>query len=184
MLSSTCGAHTFPYIDVLNDTAVVEHEATTSKISEDQIFYCNQRGIPTEDVKQYIVIHLGCYLCIVKSVLSYRAFEGYLKQTLRLDCKLHRELVHDLFCISVDYKPYGVFGRYAALIAVKYLVLAYLRCRSGEVHAIMGPNGSGKSTLSMVLAGAPGYSVTAGEVDFHGTRLLELSPEDRSHEGL
>ena len=48
LLGSNCGAHTFPYIDVMNPTAVVEHEATTSKISEDQIFYCNQRGIPTE----------------------------------------------------------------------------------------------------------------------------------------
>ena len=46
LLGPDCGAHTFPYIDVLNDTAVVEHEATTSKISEDQVFYCNQRGIP------------------------------------------------------------------------------------------------------------------------------------------
>ena len=55
LLSSTCGAHTFPYIDVLNDTAVVEHEATTSKISEDQIFYCNQRGIPTEEAIGLIV---------------------------------------------------------------------------------------------------------------------------------
>lgn len=55
LLSSTCGAHTFPYIDVLNDTAVVEHEATTSKISEDQIFYCNQRGIPTEEAVGLIV---------------------------------------------------------------------------------------------------------------------------------
>lgn len=49
LLGDKCGAHTFPYIDVDNDTAVVEHEATTSKISEDQIFYCNQRGISTED---------------------------------------------------------------------------------------------------------------------------------------
>ena len=59
-----------------------------------------------------------------------------------------------------------------------------LTVREGEVHAIQGPNGSGKSTLSMVLAGAPGYSVTEGAVDFHGKELLELSPEDRSHEGL
>ena len=55
MLGSECGAHTFPYIDVANDTAVVEHEATTSKISEDQIFYCNQRGIPTEEAVALIV---------------------------------------------------------------------------------------------------------------------------------
>ena len=48
----------------------------------------------------------------------------------------------------------------------------------------MGPNGSGKSTLSMVLAGAPGYEVTGGSVDFHGKQLLDLSAEDRSHEGL
>lgn len=55
LLSSTCGAHTFPYIDVMNDTAIVEHEATTSKISEDQLFYCNQRGIPTEEAVGLIV---------------------------------------------------------------------------------------------------------------------------------
>lgn len=55
LLSSHCGAHTFPYIDVLNDTAIVEHEATTSKINEEQIFYCNQRGIPTEEAIGLIV---------------------------------------------------------------------------------------------------------------------------------
>ena len=55
LLSPTCGAHTFPYVDVQNNTAVVEHEATTSKINEDQIFYCNQRGIPTEDAVGLIV---------------------------------------------------------------------------------------------------------------------------------
>ena len=48
LLGDKCGAHTFPYIEVKNNTAVVEHEATTSKIGEDQIFYCNQRGIDTE----------------------------------------------------------------------------------------------------------------------------------------
>ena len=55
LLGSQCGAHTFPYMDIHNETAVVEHEATTSKISEDQIFYCNQRGITTEDAVGLIV---------------------------------------------------------------------------------------------------------------------------------
>ena len=55
LLGSHCGAHTFPYMDIHNETAVVEHEATTSKISEDQIFYCNQRGISTEDAVGLIV---------------------------------------------------------------------------------------------------------------------------------
>lgn len=55
LLSPHCGAHTFPFMDIKNKTAVVEHEATTSKINEDQIFYCNQRGIPTEDAVALIV---------------------------------------------------------------------------------------------------------------------------------
>ena len=59
-----------------------------------------------------------------------------------------------------------------------------LTINEGEVHAIMGPNGSGKSTLSGVLAGNPSYTVTEGEAFLHGVNLLDLSPEDRSHEGL
>ena len=55
LLGSECGAHTFPYIDVDNDDSVVEHEATTSKISEDQLLYCRQRGIPMEDAVNLIV---------------------------------------------------------------------------------------------------------------------------------
>lgn len=55
LLGSDCGAHTFPYMDIRNDTAVVEHEATTSKISEDQLFYCNQRGLSTEQAVGLIV---------------------------------------------------------------------------------------------------------------------------------
>ena len=55
LLGSECGAHTFPYMDIHNDTAIVEHEATTSKISEDQLFYCNQRGIPMEQAVGLIV---------------------------------------------------------------------------------------------------------------------------------
>lgn len=55
LLGDKCGAHTFPYMDINNDTAIVEHEATTSKISEDQVFYCNQRGISNEDAVGLIV---------------------------------------------------------------------------------------------------------------------------------
>jgi len=55
LLGDKCGAHTFPYLEVDNPSAVVEHEATTSKIGEDQIFYCNQRGIDTEDAISLIV---------------------------------------------------------------------------------------------------------------------------------
>ena len=55
LLGDQCGAHTFPYLEVDNQSAIVEHEATTSKIGEDQIFYCNQRGIDTEDAISLIV---------------------------------------------------------------------------------------------------------------------------------
>ncbi|MBR5824750.1 MAG: Fe-S cluster assembly protein SufB [Paludibacteraceae bacterium] len=55
LLGDQCGAHTFPYVDVKNPTAIIEHEATTSKISEDQLFYCSQRGISTEDAVGLII---------------------------------------------------------------------------------------------------------------------------------
>ncbi len=55
LMGDRCGAHTFPYIEVRNPTAKVEHEASTSKVGEDQIFYCNQRGISTEDAVNMIV---------------------------------------------------------------------------------------------------------------------------------
>ncbi len=55
LIGDKCGAHTFPYMDVQNPSAVVEHEATTSKISEEQLFYCNQRGLSTEDAVGLIV---------------------------------------------------------------------------------------------------------------------------------
>jgi len=55
---------------------------------------------------------------------------------------------------------------------------------TGEVHAVMGPNGSGKSTLANVLAGRPGYEVTAGSVTFQGRDLLTLAPEERAREGV
>ena len=55
LLGDKCGAHTFPYMDTKNPSAILEHEATTSKISEEQLFYCNQRGISTEDAIALII---------------------------------------------------------------------------------------------------------------------------------
>jgi Fe-S cluster assembly protein SufB len=55
LMGDQCGAHTFPYIEARNNTAQVEHEASTSKISEDQLFYCKQRGISEEDAVSMIV---------------------------------------------------------------------------------------------------------------------------------
>jgi Fe-S cluster assembly protein SufB len=55
LIGDQCGAHTFPYLDVKNSTARVEHEASTSKIGEDQLFYCRQRGLSTEDAINVIV---------------------------------------------------------------------------------------------------------------------------------
>jgi Fe-S cluster assembly protein SufB len=54
-MGAQCGAHTFPYMEVKNPTATVEHEASTSKIGEDQLFYCLQRGISAEDAVNMIV---------------------------------------------------------------------------------------------------------------------------------
>ena len=55
LMGGKCGAHTFPYVEVKNPTATVEHEASTSKISDDQLFYCLQRGISQEDAVNMIV---------------------------------------------------------------------------------------------------------------------------------
>ena len=55
LIGNECGAHTFPYIETKNKSAKIEHEATTSKIGEDQIFYCNQRGLEPQDAVNMIV---------------------------------------------------------------------------------------------------------------------------------
>ena len=73
---------------------------------------------------------------------------------------------------------------HAAINGKEILKGINLEVNAGEVHAIMGPNGSGKSTMSNVLVGHPAYEVTGGTATFKGRNLLEMSAEERSHEGL
>ncbi|TAL74825.1 MAG: Fe-S cluster assembly ATPase SufC [Rhodanobacter sp.] len=75
----------------------------------------------------------------------------------------------------------NLHARVAGKEILKGLTLAV---NAGEVHAIMGPNGAGKSTLGNVLAGRPGYEVTAGSVEFNGVNILELPPEERAAAGV
>ena len=73
---------------------------------------------------------------------------------------------------------------HASVEDTKILKGLNLEVKSGEVHAIMGPNGSGKSTLASVIAGREDYDVTDGEINFLGTDLGELEPEERAREGI
>lgn len=73
---------------------------------------------------------------------------------------------------------------YASINGKEILKGINLTVNPGEIHALMGQNGAGKSTLSNVLVGNPAYEVTSGTVIFNGKNLLEMSPEDRAHEGL
>jgi Fe-S cluster assembly ATP-binding protein len=73
---------------------------------------------------------------------------------------------------------------HAAIDGKEILKGINLTVNKGEVHAIMGPNGSGKSTLAKVLAGHPGYEVTAGEVLYEGRNLLEMAPDERARDGV
>lgn len=73
---------------------------------------------------------------------------------------------------------------HASVEDTKILKGLNLEVNSGEVHAIMGPNGSGKSTLASVIAGREDYDVTEGDINFQGTDLGELGPEERAREGI
>ena len=179
LLGDKCGAHTFPYMDIHNETAIVEHEATTSKISEDQIFYCNQRGISTEDAVGLIV---NGYAKEVLNKLAYgvcRRGSEIISYFTRGKRRIAIGIQNSKLNIMLEIKDL-----HASINGKEILKGINLTIRDGEVHALMGQNGAGKSTLSNVLVGHPAYEVTRGTVTFNGKDLLAMSPEDRAHEGV
>src|SRR3569833_1131921 len=179
LLGDKCGAHTFPYKEVKNPTAKVEHEATTSKISEDQLFYCKQRGLSAEDAVSMIVN--GFCKEVIKELPMEFAVEA--QNLLGVSLEGSVGLVEsslstsEVNLLSIKNLKVNVDGK-AILKGID------LEIAAGEVHAIMGPNGSGKSTLANVLAGREGYEVTGGEVLYQGKNLLEMAPEQRAREGV
>ena len=168
-MGTKCGAHTFPYIDIKNKTAQIEHEATTSKIGEDQIFYCRQRGIDEETAVALIVNGFA------KEVMNKLPMEFAVEAQKLLALTLEAASGNNQKRLMISIK-----NLHASIEDKKILKGIDLEVKIGEVHAIMGPNGSGKSTLASVLAGREEYKVTDGSIEFLGKNLLELSPDEKA----
>ncbi|MGY4375798.1 FeS assembly protein SufB/FeS assembly ATPase SufC [Bradyrhizobium sp. i1.3.6] len=191
LIGDKCGAHTVPYIEAKNSSATFEHEATTSKISEDVLFYCIQRGLSQEEAVGLVVNGF------VKDVLQQLPMEFAVEAQKLISISLEGS-------VGLIADPRGALRRSMhhlnrldtkmALLEVKDLKVRVeereilhgltLTVNEGEVHAIMGPNGSGKSTLSHVIAGKPGYEVTDGQILFKGEDLLEMDPNERAAKGV
>ncbi len=179
-----------PYIEVKNPGATVEHEATTSKISDDQLFYCRARGISQEDAVSMIVDGFcsSSANCRWSSRWKPRSCWKSRWKVRWADRPPRPSQTHSLPAaaarpteIPTMLKIENLHARIGDKEILKGLSLDV---QPGQVHAIMGPNGAGKSTLGNVLAGREGYEVTEGSVQFDGVDLLEQDPEARAAAGL
>ena len=183
LIGSKCGAHTVPYIEAKNASATFEHEATTSKISDDQLFYCLSRGLSPEEAVALIVNgfvrdvlqHLPMEFMAETQKLIGISLEGSVGSRVSPVGERERgrtsrcERVRENVMLEIKNLHVNVDGR-------EILKGLDLTLPAGEVHAIMGPNGSGKSTLAYVLAGKNDYEVTAGSITWNGQDLLAMEP--------
>ena len=172
-MGQNCGAHTFPYIESNNKSAIIEHEATTSKISDDQLFYCKQRGIPEEEAIGLIVN--GYCKDVLKKLPMEFAVEAQKLLEISLKEVLDKNLLNMLKIKNLKVNTET---------EISILKGLNLDVNEGEVHAIMGPNGSGKSTPASVISGDPKYVVKDGVLEFLGEDVSEMDPEERAAIGL
>ena len=177
LIGDRCGAHTVPYIEVRNPTAQMGHEATTSKVDDNQLFYLQQRGIGLEEAN-YMIINGFCRGIFKGASVRVRgggvaAAEGEPGGNGRITMTQGN-----------DTPLLEVRNLEVSIEDTQILKGISLSVNIGEVHAIMGPNGSGKSTLTNVLAGRPEYEITSGEVLYKGEDLLAMDPETRAREGV
>ena len=167
LIGDQCGAHTFPYLEINNSTARVEHEASTSKIGEDQLFYCRQRGLSTEDAINMIVSGF------CKEVFRQLPMEFAVEAQKLLGVSLEGKRGMKRQGMNQMLKIINLHASAAGHEILRGVDLAHRRRRSERSRCL---NGSGKSTLARVLAGHPEYQVTAGEIDYDGANLLAMDP--------
>jgi FeS assembly ATPase SufC len=184
LIGDKCGAHTVPYIEVKNNSSRVEHEATTSKVDDDQLFYCRSRGMDEEEAVALVV---NGFCNGIRHVVA--------AGSLPMEFAMEAQALVAMAILMLE-GPGGSVRRGKRNAGNQEPARQAGRRgqgdpqgrgpdrRGGQVHAIMGPNGSGKSTLSYVLAGRDGYAVTDGAATLDGVDLLEMEPEERAAAGL
>ena len=138
LIGDQCGAITVPYIEVKNPTAKLEHEASTSKVSDDQLFYLMQRGLDEEEAHHMIITGWS------KEVFKELPFEFAVEAGQLLKVNAWRDQLDKILEIKN-------LNASVAETEEKILNGLNLSIGKGETHAIMGPNGGGKSTSLMLL---------------------------------